>query len=98
MQSIKKVADLLQVSEYKIFSEAYLNWYGDRATEDDLVELFSRFMMFGEAPQWAETYAQALLEDLESNRQINLNSYCVLNMSPRVASKKTQISFSIVQE
>lgn len=97
MQSIKKVADLLQISEYKIFSEAYLNWYGDRATEDDLVELFSRFMMFGEAPQWAEVYAQSLLEDLQSNRQIHLNSYCVLNMSPRVASKKTQISFSIVQ-
>ena len=97
MQSIKKVADLLEVSEYKIFSEAYLNWHGDRATEDDLAELFSRFMMFGETPDWVEEYARALLVDLHNNRQINLNSYCVLNMSPRVARKKTKISFSIIQ-
>lgn len=96
MHYVKRVADLLQVSEYKIFSEAYLNWHGDRATEDDLAELFSRFMMFGEAPDWAEVYAQSLLTDLMNNRQINLNSYCVLNMSPRVASKKPRISFSIV--
>lgn len=97
MQSIKKVAEILQISEYKIFSEAYLNWHGDRAGDEDLNELFSRFMMFDEAPEWAEIYAKALLEDMQSNRQIHLNSYCVLNMSPRVASKKPVISFSIVQ-
>ncbi len=97
MHNVKRIADLLQVSEYKIFSEAYLNWHGDRATDDDLAELFSRFMMFGEAPDWAEVYAQSLLTDLMNNRQINLNSYCVLNMSPRVASKKPKISFSIVR-
>lgn len=97
MQSIKKVAEILQISEYKIFSEAYLNWHGGRAEEEDLNELFSRFMMFDEAPEWAEIYAKSLLEDMQSNRQINLNSYSVLNMSPRVGSKKPVISFSIVQ-
>ena len=97
MPSIKKAADLLQISEYKIFSEAYLTWHGDRADEDDLTELFSRFMMFGEAPEWAEVYARALIDDLQSNRQINLNSYSVLYMSPRVGSKKPIISFSIIQ-
>ncbi len=97
MKNIRKAADILNVSEYKIFSEAYLNWHGDRADDKDLDTLFSRFMMFGEAPEWADIYARSLLEDMEKNRQVNLNSYCVLNMSPRVASKKPVISFSIVQ-
>ena len=97
MQSIKKAAERLQISEYRIISEAYINWHGDRAEESDLNDLFSRFMMFDEAPEWAEVYARSLLEDMENNRQINLNSYSVLNMSPRVGSKKPIISFSIVK-
>ena len=96
MQSVKKVADLLQISEYRIFSEAYLYWYGDRPDTDEITELFSRFMMFGETPEWADRYARDLLVDVEANRTINLTSYCLLNMAPRVGTAKTKVSFSIV--
>jgi len=96
MQSVKKAADLLQISEYRIFSEAYLFWYGDRPNDDEITELFSRFMMFGETPDWADRFAKELIEDLEAKRKINLTSYCVLNMAPRVGSAKTKVSFSIV--
>ena len=97
VQTITKAATLLKTSEYRIFSEAYLNWYGDRADTADLDDIFSRFMMFGEIPPWADNYAQALINDTLSNRQVNLSSYCVLNMNPRVGSRKKRTSFTIVQ-
>ena len=95
MQTISKAADLLQISEYKLLSEAYLNWFGDRATDNDIATVFSQFMMFGEVPDWASQYARSVLTDLEANRQVNLNSFCLLNLSPRVGSKPV-ISFTLL--
>lgn len=94
MQSISKAAYLLNISEYKLFSEAYLAWFGDRAKEKEIMSLFSQFMMFGELPDWADHFAKSILSDLEANRQVNVNSFCVLNLSPRVG-KRPDISFSL---
>lgn len=94
MQPITKAADLLNISEYRLFSEAYFTWFGDRANENDITFVFSQFKMFGEVPEWANLYARHVLVDLEANRQVNLNSFCVLNLSPRVG-QKAEISFSI---
>ncbi len=98
MQAIKQAADALQTSEYKIISEAYLYCFGDRPSEDEATELFSRFMMFGESPEWANRFAKAILSDVDANRRINLNSYCLLNMAPRVGSRKAKVSFTVVRE
>ena len=92
MQSISKAANLLNISEFKLFSEAYLTWFGDRADDEDLTFLFAQFMMFGELPDWADQYARAILTDLEANRQVNLNSFSLVNIAPRVG-KKSAISF-----
>ena len=94
MQSITRAADLLGASELKLLSEAYLTHFGDHADEEDMMFLFTRFMMFGEVPDWVERYADNVLEDLEANRQVNLNSFCVLNLAPRVGDK-TRIGFSL---
>lgn len=94
MQPITKAASILNISEFKLFSEAYLTWFGDRADEEDLTLVFSQFMMFGEVPDWAAQYARAVLADLEANRQVNVNSYCLLNLSPR-ADRKPTITFSL---
>ncbi len=94
MQLITRAADLLNISELKLLSEAYLNWFGDHADEDDMMFLFTQFMMFGEVPDWVEQYAQQILEDLEANRQVNPNSFCVLNLAPRVGNK-TRVGFSL---
>ncbi len=96
MQSVTKAASLLKVSEYRLFSEAYLAWFGDRAEEDDIVFLFSQFMMFGEVPDWADLFARNLLADLEANRQVNLASFSLLNLAPRTGAK-ADISFSIMR-
>ena len=96
MQSISRAARALDVSEYKLFSEAYLAWFGDRADEDDITFVFAQFMMFGELPDWADSYARSVLDDLEANRQVNVNSFSVLNLSPRVGARPG-ISFSIMR-
>jgi hypothetical protein len=96
MHTFSKAAHLLNISEFRLFSEAYLAWFGDRADENDLVDVFSHFMMFGEIPDWADHFARSVLDDLEANRQVNLNSFSVLNLSPRVG-KRPEISFSIIR-
>ena len=68
MQPITKAADLLNISEYRLFSEAYFTWFGDRANENDITFVFSQFKMFGEVPEWADLYARHVLVDLEANR------------------------------
>ncbi|PID60158.1 MAG: hypothetical protein CSB44_11785 [Gammaproteobacteria bacterium] len=95
MQSISKAASKLNISEFRLFSEAYLAWFGDRADDEDITLLFAQFMMFGELPDWADQYARSILDDLAANRQVNLNSFCILNMSPRVDAR-APISFSIM--
>ena len=97
MQTISKAASLLQISEYRLFSEAYLNWFGDRASEHDITCIFAQFKMFGEVPIWADQFARSVLNDLEANRQVSLNSYCLLNLSPRVGGKPV-ISFSLLSD
>lgn len=94
MHSFSKAAHLLNISEFKLFSEAHLAWFGDRANENELVSVFSQFMMFGKVPDWADQFARVVLDDLEANRQVHLNSFSVLNLSPRVG-KRPEISFSI---
>lgn len=96
MQTISKAAHLLNISEFKLFSEAYFAWFGDRANDTDLTQVFSQFIMFGELPEWADQFAKSILDDLEANRNVNLNSFSVLNLSPRVG-KRPEISFSILR-
>jgi len=96
MHTISKAANILNISEFKLFSEAYLNWFGDRADDEDLTIFFSQFIMFGDLPEWADQFAQSVLDDLEANRQVNLNSFSTFNLSPRTG-KRPEISFSIVR-
>lgn len=96
MHTISRAANLLNISEFKLFSEAYLAWFGDRADDSDLTHVFAQFMMFGELPEWADQFARSVLDDLEANRQVNLNSFSILNLAPRVG-KRTEISFSILR-
>ncbi len=94
MQAISKAASLLEISEYRLFGEAWLNWFGDRPTEQDITSIFAQFKMFGEVPLWADEFARGIIDDLEANRQVTLNSFCLLNLAPRVG-RKPIITFSL---
>ncbi|MEE9332866.1 MAG: hypothetical protein V3U65_02135 [Granulosicoccaceae bacterium] len=93
---ITRAATLLKISEFKLFSEAYLNWFGDRPDETDITLLFAQFMMFGDVPPWADQFARNILADIEANREVSLNSFSVLNLSPRIG-RKAAISFTLAQ-
>ena len=95
MQAIERAANLLNVSEYRLLTEAYLAWFGDRAKQNDIDELFSLFVMYGEVPYWAHDYAKSVLDDIAANRQVSLNSFCLVNLSPRTGDKD-DLSFSIM--
>ncbi len=97
MQAISKAASLLNISEYRLFDEAYLNWFGDRPKEQDITNVFAQFKMFGEVPIWADEFARGIIDDLEANRQVTLNSFCLLNLAPRLG-KKPIITFTLAQE
>jgi len=95
MHAITRAASLLQTSEYKILSQAYLFQYGDRPDDAEISEIFARLMMFGEFPEWAEKYANEVVTDFTARRKVSLSNYCLLNLSPRVGSSKIAVSFSI---
>ena len=60
-----------------------------------MVELFAQFMMYGEVPYWADNYAKNVIDDIEANRYVSLNSFCLVNLAPRTEDK-SEISFSIL--
>jgi len=95
MQAIERAASLLNVSEHRLFTEAYLAWFGDRAETDDIDDLFSQFKMFGNVPVWADDFAKKVLDDIAANRQVSLNSFCLMNLSPRTGDKP-DLSFSVM--
>ncbi len=95
MRAIERAASLLNVSEYRLFNEAHLAWFGDRAEQHEVTELFTLFMMYGEVPEWADNYAKSVIQDVKANRYVSLNSFCLLNLAPRTEDK-ADISFSIM--
>lgn len=87
MRTIERAASLLNVSEYRLFTEAYLTYFGDRAELEDIDDLFAQFKMYGDVPPWANDYAKSVLDDIAANRQVSLNSFCLVNLSPRTGNK-----------
>jgi len=51
--------------------------------------------MYGEVPYWAHDYAKNVLDDIAANRQVSLNSFCLVNLAPRTGDKD-DLSFSIM--
>lgn len=96
MRSVSKAAEVLCTTEYRIFSEAYLLEFGDRPDTDEINQLFSRFMMFGEMPVWADRFARDLLSDIDTGGSVNLNTFCLVNLSPRININRSKVSFSIM--
>ena len=94
MQAISRAATLLNISELKLLNEAYLTRFGDHADEDDLMFLLTHFTMFGEVPDWVDTYARGVLADLAANRLVIPNSFCVPGLAPRVGDR-SKLGFSL---
>lgn len=94
MRTIERAASLLNISEHRLFTEAYLTYFGDRAELDDIDDWFAQFKMYGDAPFWAHDFAKTVLNDIAANRQVTLNSFCLVNLSPRTGDKP-ELTFTI---
>jgi len=95
MRKIERAASLLNVSEHRLFTEAYLTYFGDRAEIDAIDDLFAQFKMYGDVPSWVHNYAQNVLDDIAANRQVTLNSFCLMNLSPRTGDKP-ELTFTLL--
>jgi len=94
MRTIERAASLLNVSEHRLFTEAYLTYFGDRAEQNDIDDMFALFKMYGEVPFWAHDFAKKVLDDIAANRQVTLNSFCLVNLAPRTGDKE-DLTFTI---
>jgi len=94
MRTIERAASLLNVSEHRLFTEAYLTYFGDRAEQQDIDDVFALFKMYGEVPFWAHDFAKTVLDDLAANRQVMLNTFCLASLAPRTGDKE-ELSFTI---
>lgn len=94
MNSISRAAQLLNTSELQLLNEAWLTWFGGQPREQEIIDVFSQLMISDKAPDWADKFAKSVLADLEAHRQVNLNSFATLNMTPRVGPRP-KITFSV---
>lgn len=95
INDLGQAASILKTGEYQILEQAYLNWHGACADENEITYLFTQYMQFGMIPHWAETFAKTVISDFNSEIQINPGFYSLSSFSPRVACKKKNPSFSI---
>ncbi len=95
MNKFVQAATILKTGEYQVLEQAYLNWHGACADEDEINLLFAQYMQFGVLPHWAESFAKTVISDFNAQLQVNPGFYSLSCFSPRVASKKKIPSFSI---
>ncbi|MCB1755309.1 MAG: hypothetical protein KDJ38_07295 [Gammaproteobacteria bacterium] len=95
MEHFVKAAEILQTGEYQVLEQAYFNWHGAYAPEEDLNLLFARYMQFGVLPHWAEKFAINVISDFNSQIVVNPGFYSLSSFSPRVACAKKIPTFSI---
>ena len=59
---IVKAANLLQVGEFQFLQLAYREWFGDDIPDSAMDTLFKSYMLNGEVPFWARSYARRIVE------------------------------------
>jgi len=57
--SVVSAANNLEVSEFRIFKDAFVAWYGKEATEQQIKPLFVRYLVEDTVPFWVRNYARS---------------------------------------
>jgi hypothetical protein len=53
----------MEISEFKLFQEAYQAWHGPEASEELIEPYFGRYMTSNRAPFWVRHYARTFLKN-----------------------------------
>ncbi len=95
MNDLVQAACILNTSEYQVMEQAYMNWHGAHANEQELYSLFSQYMQYGVVPHWAENFAKTVISDFNAQIKVNPGFYCLSCFFPRVASIRKTPTFSV---
>jgi hypothetical protein len=58
---IDSASRLLQISEFRFFKLAYLQWYGTDIPDSSMENIFADYMFINEVPHWARHLARKVL-------------------------------------
>jgi hypothetical protein len=60
-QAMSFVAGLLDISEFRLFEIAYVNWFGSEATEEVIDGFFASYLKSGLVPFWLRNMVRAIM-------------------------------------
>jgi len=62
---VVSAANNLEVSEFRIFQDAYTAWYGREAAESNMNPYFIRYITEDKVPFWVRNYARSKVPDAQ---------------------------------
>ncbi len=82
-EQVAYASRLMEKGEFDLFSDAYVAWYGRKASEAEIESYFSRYIKRGVVPFWVRHKVRAFLSDpslqkrLAKRRRVSLICYIV---------------------
>ena len=61
MQLVHKASALLGISEFQIFSDAWMTWYNEKPSEKSIESYFIDFLENGAIPFWVRNHARFIV-------------------------------------
>ena len=55
---VVNAANYLEVSEFAIFRDSYIAWYGKKAPEKQIEKIFVEYLVENKVPFWVRNYAR----------------------------------------
>lgn len=74
-------ANYLEVSEFRIFRDAYTDWYGKEAPEKQVEKVFIQYLQENKVPFWVRNYARSkVTEESNLSSQVSEDSRLANNL------------------
>ena len=86
------IAGILQISEYELFSIAYVKWFDRPISEKRLDPLFVDYLATGHVPYWVNDFARKAHEKFKAG-ELNYKDY---GITRRVCDRRTRIKGWII--
>ena len=63
---VVSAANYLEVSEFNIFRDAYIAWYGKEVPEKQVEKIFVQYLQENRVPFWVRNYARSRVQEESS--------------------------------
>jgi hypothetical protein len=63
IECVVNAANYLEVSEFSIFRDAYIAWYGGEMPEKQVESIFIQYLQESKVPFWVRNYARSLIPE-----------------------------------